>query len=458
MAIREEANYRPHPDNTINGNPLIECLHPLLEEKEIKRRLTFKPVYADKFAELHPFYKSLNVRRLWEVYIPSDLSTVLYWKFFEYILDSYRYRNPLSSTMARFVDLLAEENRREGDNYLSVPPGMTIAPGSVVTGPSGSGKTSGTRGALKLIPQVISHAGYRDANDFYLEQLVWTSFDCPPTGSMKDMTLNFMKSVDDALQTTYFREWEKRRKNYTVEAFIVQAQIIAANHYIGLVHIDELQFMLKYKSEASPDLIKLEAMFNKIGVPIITSTTSEGMDLFDLDLTSSRRMMSERIFKILPVSYSSAYADEFIAALFPTELWGDNVQKNHPHFLQEFFELTAGLQAVMVRLARLHLDYCTKKELSNFDINILNRVFDSQFEKIQPALLLLKINNLKGFEEKFSQTNLPEVFAEESDDASPEALPAPVSYHRPVSVSQVPAKAAEPFNPSLLGFDDDAVR
>lgn len=457
MIMHEEANYREHPDNTINGNPLIECLHPLLDEDEIKQRLTFNPTYADNFNDLNPFYKALNIRRLWEVYVPSDLSVTLYWKFFEYILDGYRYRNPLTAAMARFIDLLAEEERKEDKNYLSVPPGMTIAPGSVVAGPSGSGKTSGVRGALKLIPQVILHTKYKHHHDFYLEQLVWTSFDCPPSGSMKDLVLNFMKSVDDALNTKYFSTWDKRRNNYTIEAYIVGAQIIAANHYIGLVHIDELQFMLKYKSETAPDLIKLEALFNKIGVPIITSTTTEGLDLFDLDTTSARRMMSERVFKIQPIKFGSNYSKIFCDALFPFELWGGDIQQ-HPHFLEEFFNITAGLQAVMVRLARLQLDFCVKKGISPFDLNSLNRVFMSQFEKIQPALLLLKVNNLKGFEEKFSSEHLPETISEETIKGQRGPAETIRSEPEPAPVSAFSVKSTEPFAPELIGLDDTAAR
>jgi len=81
-------------------------------------------------------------------------------------------------------------------------------------------------------------------------------------------------------------------------------------------------------------------------------------------------------------------------------------------------------------------------------------VFNTQFEKIQPALLQLKVNNLKGFEESFSSDHLPETISEETIKDQRD----PAETLRPEPVIAFAVKSTEPFAPELIGLDDTAVR
>ncbi|MEH6628191.1 MAG: AAA family ATPase [Motiliproteus sp.] len=406
--MRIKATYRKHPDPELNGNPLSEAIQPILCAKEIKRLINYRPVFADDFHELPRIYQNTNIRRLADIFVAPEICPILYDKFMELILDGYRYRNPLSVTMTRFLFELAQRgetitNDKKPRAYQIIPPGMTTAPGSLLSGPSGSGKTSTLSAVLGIIPQVITHSGYDTERSFQQDQILWVSFDAPSTPSPKALCLNFMKAVDDALGIErYYPEYSRRSDNTSVDFHIIKVQEIAANHYIGLVHFDEMQFFLSYaKSRNAPNLQILEAMFNKLGIPVVISTTDGGLPLINANEQTKRRLVSEQHFRLKPLKPNSDEFIKFVQAVFHPKIWGEpDVLNNQAEFISKFHYLSAGLQAVMIRLARLHLFYSVQRGCSPFDINELKKVFDSQFHFMKDSLEALRVGNLESYELK----------------------------------------------------------
>ncbi|NPU94911.1 MAG: AAA family ATPase [Gammaproteobacteria bacterium] len=384
----------------------------------------------------------------------------------ELILDGYRYRNPVSATMTRFLSELAERGDLISDDqdtptYTIIPPGLTTAHGSLVSGPSGSGKTSAIRSVLGIILQVISHAGYENFRSFQQDQIVWISFDAPSTPSPKALCLNFMKAVDIALGVDrYFPEFSKRSDHISVDLHIMKVQEIAANHYIGLVHLDEMQFFLNYSNNKNaPNLQILEAMFNKLGIPVVISTTNDGLPLINANPQTKRRVISEQHFYLTPLKYGTKPFNEFVDAVFIPKVWGEeNVLKNQQEFIRKFHYLTAGLQAVMIRLARLHLQYCVQLDKQPFDIEQLEKVFNSQFKYMKDSLEFLRSGDNSSFEakketnengrtvwcnEEASEQDIPEQTTDDTDSSTCKAV-------EPTKKS--PKKPAIVFHkPSLIG-------
>tara|TARA_B100000902_G_C27282799_1_gene902769 strand:- start:188 stop:1597 length:1410 start_codon:yes stop_codon:yes gene_type:complete len=418
--MRLKPTYIQHPDPELNGNPLTEAIQPILYRDEIERLINFTPQFSKNVHELHRIYKNTNVRRISEIYVAPPICTTLYEKLIELILDGYRYRNPLEKRMTRFLfeladrgRIVAEENKnlRPGEKkkqvHKIIPPGLTTAPGSVLSGPSGTGKTSATRAVLGIIPQVFSHAGYLEHGSFQQDQIVWISFDAPVTASPKALCLNFMLAVDTALgEKRYYPEFKDRIRGTSMDIFIAKVQEIAANHYIGLVHFDEMQFFLKYSTvENAPNLQMVEAMFNKIGVPVLFTTTEAGLLLIDENEQTARRIVSEQKFYLEPLKYDSKSFTKFVDAVFLPEVWGeDNILENRKEFIKRFHYLSAGLQAVMIRLARLHLSYCVTLEKDPFDIVQLDKVFNSQFEYMIKSLDYLRTKNKNDYEKNIKRT------------------------------------------------------
>lgn len=73
-------------------------------------------------------------------------------------------------------------------------------------------------------------------------------------------------------------------------------------------------------------------------------------------------------------------------------------------FKERFHYLSAGLPAIMNRLARLHHEYIIKNHHETTDdINILNNIFKHQFGLIEPALQLLRQGKHALFEKAINQ-------------------------------------------------------
>jgi len=413
------AKYIEHLDTDLNNNPLSEAVQVVLNKDRLYRAISHKTSIQKNFWELPEIYQQTQLRQLTEVHVPLTQTWNLYIKMMSLILFGYVRRNPMSKEMRMFNARLAE-CVRNGKIFNPGPQsgiGPTTAPSSLVKGDSGCGKTKGIRGTLGQIQQVITHTSYKGEH-FKKEQLTWVSFDLPPNGSPKAMTANFFRAVDNALGTSYAAEWSDKEK-YSVDKLMAAMQHVASTHCLGLVHIDELQFMIGYKKiKNSPSLQTLETLFNKIGVPIILSSTQQGVDIFETleegdhrvghDITTVRRMLNDKEFTFSTHLLDSDYFNEFFDVLFPSGIiHGPKSKKIITEFKKKFNDLSCGLPAIMTRLAHLHhetLVTLLQKEESadknyvTFDVALLERVFNNQFSLIAPALVHLRNGNRLAYE------------------------------------------------------------
>lgn len=281
-----------------------------------------------------------------------------------------------------------------------------------MSGESGTGKTTTIRRVLSAIPQVISHESYKGIV-FKQDQLVWLSFDLPGTASIKGLALNFFEAVYVALGTGYYNEW-KDKSHRTIERHLGQMQVIALTHHLGLVHIDELQFMLEYrKSKGAPSFITIEALFNKLGIPIVLSCTSTGrnsllIDKKSPDFTTTRRLLTDREYKFSIYQLKDKFFNEMFEALFPPVLSTDGKVPGI-EFKMDFHFYTCGLPAVMTRLAYLHHETIAQlrankpedeQRYQTNDVTRLGKVFKNQFGLISKALDNLRAGNTDAFEQE----------------------------------------------------------
>ncbi len=410
------AVYREHPDPVLNGNPLTEALRVMLKRDEVISKLHKPHLTAKRFDDLESFYKKTQIDHFRSVVSPHPLSFYMYHKFMQLILCGYVDRNPFEPKYVNQRTTIGD-NAKEGvyDDNLNISFGITSAPSCVVTGISGASKTTTVRTVLSLIPQIIEHKSYQGM-PFQTRQLTYISFDCAASKSPKALALSFFAAVDAILNTQYFKKWEKHTKE-SVERFLANMQLVAARHHIGLIHIDEVQFLLKHlKSKDSPNLTVIESLFNKIGIPVVLSCTLEGLELFEPipskdqskypDMTTTRRMLDDRefVFGVYPLDsdeFNKIFNDFFPEAIclggVPTEA-----------FKAEFHRLTAGVPAIINRLARLHHEQVHITNKKTNDIEILNQIYSSQFRHIDFALEHLRLGIESGNPNSVQLTNYEE--------------------------------------------------
>jgi energy-coupling factor transporter ATP-binding protein EcfA2 len=422
MRSHIQAHYTKHPVAQFNGNPLTEALPAPMRSSDILHRAGRAMQCDTDYWALDSLYQRAILQSMGDTHIPSDKFITFYQKCWSLLLHSYAYRNPLEpDAMALKMGLAAQyrvQSQAKVDQPIkrSVASHKTTASSVLVTGYSGAGKTTMIRSALSLIPQVIYHHEF-EGKPYHQNQIVWVSLDMPSTPSLKALALNFFRAVDDATgNTDYFEQWDSRNRE-SVDRHLTGMQLVAATHEIGLVHIDELQFLLAYgKSDKAPTLTILEAMFNKIGIPMIISCTDSGLQLFSKhvhvcgksqpEITTLRRLVNDREFRLATYSRDGELFLKTLKALYPE--WSLlNCTQLSTEFITTFYEYTCGLPAFMTRLAQVHQEYLVylshegelAPDASTNTIIYLNTVFSSQFQLYKMALKHLKSKNIRDYED-----------------------------------------------------------
>tara|TARA_R110001583_G_scaffold193318_2_gene361422 strand:+ start:4528 stop:5955 length:1428 start_codon:yes stop_codon:yes gene_type:complete len=414
--MSNEACYVTHPLKQFTGNPLLEALRIETDAESLKARVAANVDCEVDVTELPTVYQHALVQELAQIHVPLPQFNAIYKKSAALLLNSYLHRNPMSADSNAIKHTLGELFHGKKEFTSKLPMQRTTAPSVLVHGLSGSGKTTTIRSVLSCFTQVIEHNQYQ--NKMYKQtQLVWISFDLPATPSIKALALNFFQAVDDAVKTNYYNIWQKNNR-LSVDQHLNAVRLIAETHALGLVHIDELQFMLTYaKSKDSPTLTVLEALFNKLGIPMLLSCTSEGVELLrpqtnngstlTPNITTTRRMCNDREFRFDLHKLNSVYFSELFNGLFP---WGIREFNNFERdlFKETFHHLSCGLPAVMTRLAQLYyelkfdlMEKNTGNKLFNdvqLEIKLLRSVYKNQFSLIASALKMLRSGMYQSYE------------------------------------------------------------
>lgn len=410
-----DANYEALPLPNSAGNPLVEALHflfkPEFQAQVMSGNLRWCPA---GFWQMPKLFRFTVLGELNRIHVPAPQLETLYEKMVSHLINSYCLRNPFSADSNRIkYSLAAALQQKSGCSAIK----LTTASTMLVKGLPGVGKTTGIRSVLYKIPQVIQHQEYA-GKSYKQSQLVWISIDLPATPSIKALALNFFRAVDEAIGTTDYHERWSQRNRESVDQHITAMQLVAQTHELGLVHIDEMQFMVNYKkSKDSPSMVLLEALFNKLGVPMLLSTTPLGLQLFNAqyspngqpDMTTSRRMLNDREIHFKPLSRDSVQFKSFVDVLFPTEIFL-NAKTLSPEFINQFYLLSCGLPAIMLRLAKQYHEIFVQRadklglaSASTDDVKLLRSVYKNQFELIDHALSCLRRGMLDEYEKNVSK-------------------------------------------------------
>ena len=393
-----EPVYFEHDDEWLNDNPLIQALE-VKDTEQIMKDVEYIPTMQSNLSSLKGVFQKTVLRRLSCINVIHPWTSSLYEDILSAILFGYINRDPRRPEIRRFQRELSDtarlKNRDEIYNRIFLSPlsPLTTTSNSVVTGPSGSGKTTTVRRTLLTIPQVIVHPSFGDTPEKHT-QIVWLSFDMPASDSPKALALAFFKSIDSAVGTSYFEEW-KNRKSDSIEHHYAAMQLLIVKYSVGFVHIDELQFMVKFGSgRNSITLQAIEALFNKLSIPTLTSCTPEGLELFDAQpaefddefdvITTTRRVYSDQIYVFELAPIDSDLFEDLFDAFFPPAL--SQCGKGFSgEFKIKVATLSAGLLAIITRLAQLyHRIALTVDDLSEEEL--LEAIFIEQFGPLADAL------------------------------------------------------------------------
>jgi len=381
-----KAIYKEQVIEEYKNNPLIEALEKIRSPEDVISLSNYPDYsdserYAERHIRLHMLQKIFRVFQIlpFHIDLESRISRV--------IRHSYLPRNPLTKEVklgyAKKYEAIKSDDLKliNNDYYNSTGFGFSII------GVSGIGKTTSL---YKVLPkqQIIIHSEYK-TNQLSLVQLVWLKIECPFDGSVSSLTKNFFKSVDDLIGTDYQKKYCNGR--FSTSTRIPAMAVVASNINLGMLIIDEIQFLNGSKSRAVLQFIT--TLVNEIGIPIILIGIPSAANLLQRDFKTARRMSGQGDMIVNRLKNDKEWN------LFLNAIW-------KYQWIREKIELTTELSNVLYDECQGVIDLCLKlfAMTQAYSINtgketltpaMIRKVSREQFKLIQPMLSALKSGDIK---------------------------------------------------------------
>lgn len=293
--------FDPYKDNI-----LIKPLGPILDRMQSAKAMSFMPPRPTNVHQIPKHMRMYYVIQLRDFHLASLNGLRLKENIDLMLRDGYRYRDPL---YPRSWSLISGE---KVEHKTPRAPAMT----AVVTGHSGTGKTESVLRALNLYPkQVIEHDSFPNLVGKH-QQLVWLTVDVPSTGKAQDLALSLMEAFDNAM-SIHIKDWD-RRFSYIFEnekigrgyKLLEEWRQVAATHFLGFLHLDEIQNFFALPSlqrrrskKSSNDNLQLTiiedqclkwilTLTNVWQIPVLISGTHDGIEAFCKRFANSQRMVT----------------------------------------------------------------------------------------------------------------------------------------------------------------------
>lgn len=380
-----EANYIKQKVLDYQGNPLIEALPPIFSEEDAIYEMSDYPPFYPEEKDLENQFRYHCIRRLKHYFQPLDLHKILEQKFSTLIREGYVGRNPLSKEYASFLqqNYQSIRNKKFDMDHLAV---RSTATSFSIIGTSGTGKSTGIERVLAPYPQVIVHK-----NPINLSQLTWLKIECPTTGTLKGLCVNFFTEVDRVLKTTNFFEKFGVSSNST-EKMLAQMAQIAYRHCLGCLIIDEIQQLDRAKSGGAKNMMDFfQSLVNKVNVPIIFIGTKKALDILNQEFRIARRTSSQGVLPWKPL-LNDAEWEFFIEGMWRYQ-WTKKETKLTKEFLDVLYEESQGIIDVVKNLFMMAQVRAIKSGKEEISIALIKSVAKNELKSLQTALQALKSGN-----------------------------------------------------------------
>ena len=265
-------------------NPCILALPSINTRGQAIDSMLRLPRYSRNPRKLPPQLRTHAVMDLLHFFQPLPIHLKLEGMVSRMLRDGYLARNPLDPTYRGSLKERLEcfkSGKSLQDQFEPTASGFFIA------GMSGVGKSTGVKRALSLYPQVVLHSRFQRRN-FMAVQIVWLRLECPKDGSVTALCTDFFEAVDDLLGTKYSKRYGAKGRN-TEELMLFMA-IVAAEHNIGALIVDEVQDLSTAKSGGAAQVMNFFVkLINMIGIPVILVGTYKAIPIMCSEFRLARR-------------------------------------------------------------------------------------------------------------------------------------------------------------------------
>jgi hypothetical protein len=230
--VAEASQLDAHGDN-----PLIEACGPILQKRDIVRRLLYvPPVPAGKSITVEQA-RAYDIPQLWRLHIPSAQGLEVVETIDMLLRQGYVQRKPGEAATRRMLCGFPPLNCESSPLILM----------SAVSGVAGCGKTQALDRALRLWPRTVVHEklpGFEGA----VKQLIWLKVDVPGSGKLADLIEALFRAMDEALGTDYLSTVVSDQgglKKLAASTWLAKARL----HFLGILVLDEVQNFFRIQSK-----------------------------------------------------------------------------------------------------------------------------------------------------------------------------------------------------------------
>lgn len=249
---------------------LDELLPPILFGEELKDKLTSYPEYTDDMRELDAGTRLLKLMDIYRVFVPQSMAMEIYHKLYMMTVMSLKQKESSESIRRLNEGVLFHAN------YSGIVTGATSC---TIIGTSGIGKSSCVQRIVPLLGPVL------ELGEPVHRVIPAIQISCPFDCNYKGLLCQILISLDEALGTDYYEKCSRRRMN--AQQILSQVCNLCRLH-IGIIVIDEIQFMMEHKAGKQLYRMILQ-LINSAGIGVVLVGTNECLEYFEQAPQMARR-------------------------------------------------------------------------------------------------------------------------------------------------------------------------
>lgn len=392
------------------GNLLTQGLGPIRSREEVLSRLTFLPQPHRQIGGMPKHLRVHLLMGLRDIHIVSREGAKLHQTIDLMVRQSYRYRDPKSPQTWAIIggETILHKTQRA--------PAMA----AVAEGHSGTGKTENTLRCCGDYPQqIIVHPTFPKLVGVH-HQVVWQSVDVPSSGHSKDLAANLMYAWEETMAkhapslcgrfaSTLNRDHRDGPK------MLNEWRQVAMAHFLGLLHLDEVQNFFKIpslakrrKKDASPEDLELRiiedqclkeilTLTNTCQIPVLFTGTPDGVGALNKRLANIQRLVTygHHEFRCFRNAADKTFIDGFLPQLARYQYVA------HPlavttGLAELIIRLTAGVQRLIIALwIAAHRVAFDREGDDDLRLEDFQKAADTYLAPIAPAVAALRSNDPK---------------------------------------------------------------
>lgn len=294
------AEYAEQEIDEFRGNPFLEALPDIMDADQLRATMAHYPAYTPSIREKPSEKRRLASGCLLYYRQPVGVHLEMAFRLTNLLRWGYVARNPVHPRFQGVVQARTRALQVTGKGNKLVVASSTLgkdfwpsATGLTLLGITGIGKTAMMEMWMKLYPQMIVHTEYK-GQAFINTQVVYLRLQCPRDGSIHALIENFFQAMDalhDSVPVDTDYRGAYRSGRATIQELIPSMALLAAQHGLGLLILDEVQDL--NPRGAGPILSFLVQLVNTIGVPVVLVGGLEALPVLTTQFRQARRGATE---------------------------------------------------------------------------------------------------------------------------------------------------------------------